>query len=361
MPKCRLIAVRNPVALVGLLTCAVSFVAQAEEAKASAPVAAQPTASAQTEVKAPPQRAFYSGSAIAYGHAVNPGGFGEPGYEYAYANPAYTHHLEIVPEFHVGSQFFVRGKLALEQEFTDEDGATSPEQNHRVYLGDIGLETGVAGYTIPVVGIHLSGNLRFTAPTSLVSQAQTMVLSVGPALALSRKFDLLSGLSVSYAGRWTHKFHQYTQGTTNAGGTRSCLSTRSEECKETAAAPLGGAYTNVHDTLTHGPALAFSPVDILTFATTFQINHRWRYEPTHVDGIPDQVQPNGLFDTTFDINASIQIFKPVGLTLGASTFTPGKNPEGSNLFVLFNRNTTLYLDATVDIEAAVKGILGDKS
>jgi hypothetical protein len=335
MPKCRLKTVSNPVALVGVLAFAASFVAAAEEAK-PATAAATPQATAETTAPKAPKKAFYSGSAISYGHAAGASDL----------NPSWSHHLELVPEFHVGNQFFVRARFSLEQEFTDADAETG---NHEVYFGDIGLETGVAGWTIPVVGIHVAANVRLIAPTSKASQNRTLITSVGPALSLSRRFNLLSGVTVAYAGRLTQRFHRFTEPyvMTNQG----CASAMRSECRD----PDG---INVHTELNHGPALSFSPIDVLTFATTFQISHKWRYAPTHVDGLPDQQNPV-LFDTVFDLSASWQMFKPVGLTLGASTFTPGLNAEGSNKSVFFNRNTTLYLDATVDIEAAVKGILGD--
>lgn len=336
MSNTRSRAVPKPAVLVGLLACAVSFVANAE-----------PAATAESEVKAPGVLSYFRGSSVSYGHLATATTFGgDPMFETEQYNPTWSHHLDLVPEFHVGEQFFVRGKLSLEQEFTDADGETG---NHEVYLGDLGLETGVAGWKIPVVGIHVSGNLRLTAPTSKVSQARTMVLTVGPALALSRKFPVLNGLSIAYAGRYTYRFHRFTEGIirTNEG----CISALRTECRD----PAG---LNVHSVVNHGPALSFAPIDVLTAAASFQMAHKWKYAPTAVEGIPSQENPV-LFDTTFDLSVSWQMFKPVGLTLGASTFTPGKVAQGSNLFVLFNRNTTLYLDATVDIEAAVKGILGD--
>lgn len=348
MPKCRSKAVRNPVAVVGLLTCAVSFVANAAEPAATP--APAPQATARTEaVPAQPKPAIYAGSSLSYGHAASAVSFGgDPAVTNEQYNPTWSHHLEIVPQLNFGEQFFVRGRLSLEQEFTDSDSETG---NHEVYLGDLGLETGVKGWTIPVVGIHVGANVRFTAPTSKVSQARTMVLSVGPALALSRRFSVLSGLSVAYAGRYTYRFHRFTEGITmtNSG----CVSAIRTECRD----PMG---LNVHSEVNHGPALTFSPIDVLTASATFQMSHKWKYAPTHVDGLPDQPNPP-LFSTLFDLSLSWQMFKPVGLTLGASTFTPGLVAQGSNLFVLFNRNTTLYLDATVDIEAAVKGILGDQT
>jgi hypothetical protein len=345
MPKCRPKKVSNPVALVGLLTCAVSFVAAAEEAKP----AATPQATAETTAVKPPQKAFYRGSSLSYAHSLGVTTItGEPGYGFYDPNPTWSHRLELVPEFHVGDQFFARARLALEQEFTDVD---APTGNHEVMLSDLGVEAGVAGVTIPVVGIHVGGNVRFTFPTSKASQARTMVMTVGPALSLSRKFPLLSGLTVAYAGRYTYRFHRLTEGyvMTNEG----CIEAMQTTCRE----PMG---VNTHSDLTHGPALTFSPLDALTVATNFAISHRWQYAPSQVDGLANQTNPS-TFNTIFDLSVSYQLFRPVGLTLGASTFTPGLNAQGSNLFVLFNRNTTLYLDATVDIEAAVKGILGDPS
>ena len=58
---------------------------------------------------------------------------------------------------------------------------------------------------------------------------------------------------------------------------------------------------------------------------------------------------------------SWQIFRPVGLALGASTSSPQLNTFGTRYFPLFNRNTVLYLDIALDVEAAVTGLFGDRS
>jgi len=63
----------------------------------------------------------------------------------------------------------------------------------------------------------------------------------------------------------------------------------------------------------------------------------------------------------FSLSVSYQAFKAVGFSLGAWTFSNQLGEDGRYQFPLFNRNTTLYLDATFDLEGAVSSFRKEKS
>ncbi len=55
----------------------------------------------------------------------------------------------------------------------------------------------------------------------------------------------------------------------------------------------------------------------------------------------------------FNLSASYQVTKPLGLTLSASTFGGQLGDNGQFVFPLFNRNTAISLDLAIDVEAAL--------
>ncbi|MBS1148940.1 MAG: hypothetical protein H6Q89_638 [Myxococcaceae bacterium] len=331
----------NHAGLVGLIAIVASFVAHAQVSTASSAVP-------------PKAKPGYRGSALTYGHQATAYTFdraAEPQY-----NPTWSHRLGIIPEWHFNDQLFVRGRLFLGQEFTASDST-----NHRneVELSDLALEVGVSGFTEPFTRIRIGGDVRVTLPTSKLSHGATRLLAIGPGLALSRTFGF--GLTVAYTGRYSYRFHRYTTGLNDAPSIAACGNPLAAACAEF----LTTGRRNAHSDLTHGAAIGFAPIEKLSINAAFHLSHLWLYPlaavPAELGPITEARDTPMRSFTNFELAVSWQLFKPIGITVGASTFSPQLNTYGTRYFPLFNRNTTLYLDLSFDVEAAVSGLLGEST
>lgn len=331
----------NHVGLVGLIAIVASFVAHAEVLETS------------TAVKTKPKPSF-RGSALTYGHQATAYTFdraAEPQY-----NPTWSHRLGIAPEWHFNDQLFVRGSLFLAQEFTASD---STNHKNEVELSDLAFAVGASGWTEPFTKIRISGDVRVALPTSKTSIAATRLLALGPGLTVSRVLPL--GITLAYGARYSYRFHRYTTGQNLGPSITDCGNPLAAECAEFTAT----GRRNAHSDLTHGPAIAFSPIEKLSVNAGFQLTHLWLYPlsatPAELGVIaPANDVPMRSY-TNFDLSISWQLFRPIGITVGASTFSPQLNTYGTRYFPLFNRNTTLYLDLGFDVEAAVSGLLGEST
>lgn len=328
----------NRAGLVGVIAIIASFVANAEAPQVT------------TEVKAKAKPA-YRGSALSYGHQATATSFSrsaEP-----YYNPTWSHSLGLAPEWHFTDQLFTRAHLTLSQELTASDSTT---RRNEVELSDLTLDLGVSGLTVPVAKIKIAGDFRVAFPTSRASRFATRLLAIGPALNLSRTFELRSGLTLAYAGRYSYRFHRFTTPQFDGIPNESC-NRLDRECQV-----LGfGGRRNAHSEVTHGPTISFAPHERVSIAATFLLTHQFLYRLPAAEVSVETVDVGRRDYTSFDVSVAWQVFKPAGLTLGSSTFSPQLDPSGKRYFPLFNRNTTLYLDASFDLEAAVSGLLGEST
>ena len=368
----------NRAGAAGLLVFFASFVAEAQEGTGTpdAPIAQEPVApppesvspdatklnptatapTATAKVSAvttgsvlPKTKPGYRGTQLTYGHQATALTFdrgGEPMY-----NPTWSHRLGIVPEWHFNDLLFVRGTLFIAQEFTAND---TNNYKNEVELSDLALEAGVAGWTEPVTKIRLGGALRVALPTSKVSRGATRRLSLGPSLNVSRTFGWFT---VGYAGLYAYRFHEYTTAQRSGPSIANCGDPRSTECLEF----YNQGNRNAHSDISHGPVLSIQPFEKLSFNAAFQMTYLYLYRLAPVENLSAADSTDIRYYTNFDLAFTYQLFKPVGITLGASTYAPQLKLDGTRYFPLFNRHTTLYLDLSFDVEAAVSGLLGEST
>ncbi|MCA9580636.1 MAG: hypothetical protein KC416_02505 [Myxococcales bacterium] len=177
-------------------------------AEADAPAATSTDGKSEKDKKA-------AAAALATGQGLGGGGFqispsmttevGQGTFvsnEYA-ANPYWAWNLGISPTYTFENGLRVSANVGLFQELTNSDGDTS---NQRVLLSDVSLNTFYSVGRIPGidVGVNVSGGLRF--PTSLASQAQTLITSGRVGVGLNRGFG---PVFVGYSGAFTKNFHRY--------------------------------------------------------------------------------------------------------------------------------------------------------
>ena len=318
----------------------------------AAPTSTTTIAATQTATERVP-RAFH-GSTLGYSHSITALTLA-PGAEGHY-NPTWGHRLAIAPEWHFNDQLFVRAKLFLYQEFTTSDTTT---YDHEVELSDIWLDVGATGITEPKTGLHLGADVRFLIPTSKASQYATRIITVGPSLTLSRDFNILHGLNIAYIGRFTYRFNRSNtpQGSVGLITNVPCTGLDTVECN------VSGTHFGVQYDFAHGPNITFNPLEKLSFNAFFSWYHLelapMGADPAKYAGSTQLAQRDDRIRNfaVSGFSASWELFKPVSLSIGTFTITPQPSPDGTYLQPLFNRNTTLYLDATFDIEAAAASFL----
>lgn len=334
---------KNYVGAIAVAVLTVSFVANAQNLQAGTSVTTQ-----QSDRKPLPFR----GSTLSYTHSATATTFA-PGAEPHY-NPTWVHRLGLLPEYHFNDYVFARARFWLSQELTLSDTTTYKREFEP---SDVWLEAGTPGWQEPNSKIRISGDVRAIVPTSKASQAQTRIFSLGPSASLSRGFDVLSGLTFIYTGRFTYRWNRFTAPRLQANPIGACGA--SANCPE---ALLGTGRSNVNYDLLHGAIVSFNPLEKLNVSASYMMQYAWLYPESKV---PDQyASSTQLTDGTstrffdmFSLSVSYTVLQPLTLTLGSFTFSEQLQADGKYVQPFFNRNTTVYLDVSVDVEAAVSSLL----
>jgi hypothetical protein len=276
-------------------------------------------------------------------------------------NPTWSHRLGLFPEWHFGNQVTLRGRLFLSQEFTDSD---STRYRNEVEFSDVWLDSIWSGFTEKNSRIHLGADLRLTFPTSKTSQAQSRILTIGPSLNLSRRFNVLSGLTLIYSARFTYRLNRFATRQNQGPTISACGDSRALECIDF----INTGVRNPQFDVLHGPIISVAPHSKVDVSASFLMQRAWlpALAPAPVE-LAGSTQLNIGTDIAtrdlmiFSLSVSYQAFKAVGFSLGAWTFSNQLGDNGRYQFPLFNRNTTLYLDATFDLEGAVSSFRKEKS
>jgi hypothetical protein len=328
----------------------------AETSPSSTPPAPAASESATVSNAAPEEKKPLPihGTQITYGPSATAYTF-DQGAELHY-NPTVGHRLGILPEYHFNDLFFARAKFWLSQELTQSDTTT---YKNEVELSDLWLDFGTEGFTESHTGIKLSGEVRVTLPTSKTSQSIGRIMTVGPLASVSKKFDVLKGLTFGYVGRFTYRFNQFTTGQYQTPYLASCGDPRGATCADFYSSGL----RSVNYDVTHGLVASFMPHEKVSLDVVLWLQHAWLYPlaPAQSQFLGSQgltnTGTNVRNTTVFYLSGSYQLTKVFGLTLGAFTFTGEPTTDGNYLNPFFNRYTTLYLEAGVDVEAVAASLL----
>ncbi|MHB8874035.1 MAG: hypothetical protein ACYC8T_10150 [Myxococcaceae bacterium] len=294
----------------------------------------------------------WRGSSFSYGHAFSAVSLSKE--IDGFYNPYYVQSVSLFPEWHFTSFLFVRARFDIEQELTVADDTNTVNE---VVISDLPVDVGTDSYQEELTGIKVTGTLRFGLPTSRLSRMQTRVFSIGPGVSLSRKFPVLSGLTLSYAGRYTQRFHRFTTPENEGASISGCNILRGDTCDSL----MSNQKRNVMADVVQGPKLVLDALESLHVELALQMAHGFLYPLTPVEAslrLSDQAPDSTVrVSTTFALGATYDLTRELSLSLSLNnTAQPQLGDDGHLRNPFFTRNNTVSLDAAIDVEALLSRI-----
>jgi hypothetical protein len=307
---------------------------------------------------APAKKAIWRNSLFIYENAVSAYSFSKEA-QLSY-NPYYAMSYAFIPRFYLYKGMSLRLNWSFEQELTNSDMTT---KKHEVYWSDVNIDWVWGGAaTIPGVDVMFTPKVRFTLPASKGSQARTLYVALAPGFDFLKSFDVLGGITLQWAFRYTKYFNKYS----GAVSEESIL-----ECPGTqASCPYYGlGLRNPSHAFTNAFLIALSPVDKLSFVLQVAVINRLLYGNTETEvdvlGGSYEVRESsnnsnhqGLMQYVFEISYDVLPFMTIGL--GANTYNPMLSPKSEYYAPFFNRYTTLYLDFVIYPEVIVTNLAKGK-
>ena len=275
-------------------------------------------------------------------------------------NPYYVMALSLRPRWWFGEHLNVYARLDVARELTEPDDTTYANETvlHDLYLG-VGAKQ---LYTIPEVEIHVSADLRLTIPTSKASRFRTLVLGVGPGVALTRSFDFeeYGELTFGYRPRFTINFHSSTTSQRDTALIPTCLS-----CEQ----HFNTGRRNSAYRLWNGVDVGYTFLERFGVSVSYAHVTDWLYPlsgdpPGADDGIPDggaegvtqEDPPTVRFSSAFGFEVSVTPIDMLEIGIGWETLSPQLSDGSTYYNPIYNRYSQAYLDLRLQVDALVAEI-----
>lgn len=316
-----------------------------------------------TAAAAKTEKVAWRNSTITYENVVSALSFSE-GADLSY-NPYYAQSISFRPRYYLRDDLSLRGRLDLEIELT-----TSDETNHarEWVVSDLFFDV---SYTptwmkIPVLDVMVNPSLRLAFPTSIASRGRSMMMTLGPGVAMRREIPLLKGrflksVGVAYAFRATKYLHEYTTAQLDSAGICSSLLTDPDKpaCQTSGKRNVSWRLSNTFE-------VRLTIMDKLTFTADVMLFNDMIYgldgetvglnDGTEVPLEESRVNHRGSTWAIFDL--SYDLLDWLWLSLGVSTYYPHLAPNSSYYSPFLNRYTAFYLDVTVPVDRFVDQVRG---
>lgn len=366
----------QPVAVEGTTGAPVVEAVPAEEEKAAEPaaeaaVAATPpaegssSAEAGAEVGASPdialeaaapaaKPAVWRNSLFVYENAMSAYSFDKSA-ELTY-NPYYVMSYRFAPRFYLYKGLSMRLDWTLEQELTNSDSTT---KKHELFWSDLSVDfVWGAAATIPKADIAFTPKIGFTLPASKASQARTLYLAIAPGFDFLKTFDVLGGITLQWAFRYTKYFNKYT-GSVSEDPSIECPGVQAS-CPYYTLGPRNPSHQ-----ISNSFLLEVRPTMALYIDLSIAIYNRILYPVSDtsvevsggtydVDAWGGNTNHSGLIRYTFEIGYDVAPFMTIAL--GADTYNTMLAPNSKYYAPFFNRNTNLYLDFVLYPEVIVSNL-----
>jgi hypothetical protein len=272
-------------------------------------------------------------------------------------NPYYSMSLDFKPRFYLRDDLSLRLRVVMDTELT------VPDDDHRRFLlGDISLDAVYAPsfLTIPYADIVVSPNIRFTFPSSIVSQGRSMIMNIGPGLSFSREIQLLKGrflqnIGLMYSFRATKELNRYS--TAQVDEREGCYNLSRPECQHTGARNRSWRFTNSFEVKVQVMEKLALTLDFIAIndllhglpAETTTLGNGISVDLPSSD-IDSRASAWGIFDVSYDL------LDWLWLSAGTSTLYAQLQPDSSLRTPFFNRATNFYFDVTIPIDIFVNQV-----
>lgn len=268
-------------------------------------------------------------------------------------NPYVATTFGVAPRYAIFPKLVVAANASVTREWTESDYTT---RSGEWEFSDVQLRvSSPAWYTIPVLEIAIGSDLLVQLPASKASRSRTMRFAAGPGLTLSRRFDVLRGLTIGYSGRLTGYNHRYTTG----------------EFEEPTIADCGSDCAEFQNTGVRNPVLRIAngasvslglPGDVsLSVGATF-IHDPLHDQPEGADLLFSPTAPaDTRFANSYSFGVGWQATRELGVSLSADTVNPQRGDNGQGYYTPFvNRFTMLSLNVALDLGAAFARMEGTR-
>lgn len=265
-------------------------------------------------------------------------------------NPVYLHGVTIQPQRYFGDSFVARLGFSIEQELTNSDYTNK----YREYeWSDLSLDLVWTGWVEPETGIRVAGGLRTIGALSKLSRARSLVGGLSPNVTVSKRFDLLKGLTTAVSTRYTQRFFESSTGRYDGHGIVGCDDSSCNALTNT------GVRNSPWD-ISAGPSLTLGVTNELTLSTALIFVRQRLYSigdyQVAIDGDPKNViadtdGTNTRYANIFNFDASYGLFGDYQVSLGVNTAASELAPDSTRRFPLFNRFSVVYLGLGVDIDS----------
>ena len=264
-------------------------------------------------------------------------------------DPYYAIEFGLSARWWFGRYVYTGIDFGFDVEVTDSNVTT---EKHEVWLQDLVVRVGGSRFlTIPWVGIDFSADLSLLAPTSKLSQARSRYLGIRPAVTVSRTFDVLSGLTLSYTFQATKSLNEYTTSTLESPRVPGCAGDAAQ-----CASFLSSGLRNPSWTLAHVFQVSMDFLDWLGLRGSVGIVQDFLYPMEERDERVSFSPIDGT-DERFTMLYELELYtKPLpalGIALGARTINPQLAPNSTPETFFFNRYTTVYLDVSLDVAGLI--------
>ena len=226
--------------------------------------------------------------------------------------------------------------MSVARELTESNWTTDADET---YLSDTTLAAGGKLWTVPVAEIDLSGELGVRFATSKASLARTLQAALEPNLRVSRRFGVLSGLTIGYGFAFGVDFHE---------------ATTAERSEPTIFVEARTANTGVRNTkwrMSHTGDVALALLEPLSVSFSVGLHTHQLYPAMDLgeyEPAPDREQREYL---SASAGLTYAPWRALSIGVGASTFHDQLGSDGTRREPLFNRFTSLYFDLRFTPEA----------
>ncbi|MBI5502961.1 MAG: hypothetical protein HY907_22140 [Deltaproteobacteria bacterium] len=314
-----------------------------------------PDSAATTEAAEEEEPLPYRGTSIVYENSFTAISL-NPDYEPDY-NPSYLMTWAFNPRYYLYDTLSARLGFSLDLELTDSD---TTQQTYEPWVSDISLGFIYSTfYTIPVVELKLGGGVTFGFPTSKLSQARSLYLSLAPSLSIRRSFDVLGGLQLSYGFKYTKNFNKYS-GMVTEDELFPCISSveNQTECFNMGMRNPSMSFSNTFEVQVYW-------LDRLYTTLSFGISNTLLYpvadaqveiagEMVDVPASEDNTDMRGSFSYLLEVGYDAWDF--LSFAVGVSTVTAQLADDGSYRPPFINRFSAIYFDIALSVDGLVTTI-----